>query len=142
MSTNERDLDYDRFIAHLLEHGTLKAAADAMGIAYITARRWYAKPAVRLRYDEARRDVVRLALTRLQAALAEAVETLVRNLGPEQPAAIQVRAAQVLLEAAIRSNDLLDLDARLAALEHEQVNQPAYLAGPNRGYGPSETKGS
>jgi hypothetical protein len=60
--------------------------------------------------------VVERAVAELQAACGEAVETLKRNLTCENPA-VEIRAAQIILEQGIKGVELMDLQERVERLE-------------------------
>jgi len=127
------------FVAAMLAHPTIEQAAAAAGISESTAYRLLKREDVRLALAEGRREVMRASLTRLQAALGTALDTLERNMGPEAPAAVQVRAAATVLESALRAAELMDLDERLARLEAQQQQQQQDEAdhGGLGGFGPA-----
>ena len=69
-------------------------------------------------YREARRAVVQHAITRVQHATGEAVETLRAVMqDTTAPASAKVSAARAILETAVKAVELEDLEARMAALE-------------------------
>src|SRR5262249_19545356 len=106
----------EALVAALLTEPTHQAAAAAAGVSEATLRRWLHRPAVRAACREARRRVVEDAGARLQQACGEAVEALRRNLACGNPRA-EVRAAQIVLEQAVRGVELADLLARVEELE-------------------------
>lgn len=67
-------------------------------------------------YRAARRQVVERAVSEMQSATNEAVETLKRNLHCEKPA-VEVRAAQIIIEQAVKGVELVDLQERVERLE-------------------------
>jgi DNA-binding MurR/RpiR family transcriptional regulator len=103
-------------ILALISEPTVVAAAKRAGVSEATLRRWLQDPGFAARYREARREVVDRAITRLQAAAVEAVETLRRNLSSGQPG-VEVTAARTLLEQVFRATELLELAERVEALE-------------------------
>lgn len=118
----------ERLIAELLIHPTMKAAAAAADVPFATARRWLADDTAFLRaYRGARRRQVEHASAMLQVATVAAVAALMRNINDPAPPALQVRAAQIVLEraqAAVETTDLLErIEALEAALAETQAQQ-------------------
>src|SRR5216684_7221743 len=108
----------DRFILALLEHPTLEKAAAAVGVSDVTLWRSLQKPEFAEAYRKARRDAFSQSVARLQHASNAAVGTLLRVMTDrEAPAASRVRAADVVLQTALRGMEIEDLDARLSELE-------------------------
>ena len=108
------------FIAALLSCPTIAQAARTAGIAEVTAGRWLKDLAFQEAYRTARRHVVQHAVARVQQATCTAVETLRAIMqDPEAPASARVSAAKAVLETAIKGIELEDLEARIAALEHQ-----------------------
>jgi hypothetical protein len=85
-------------------------------MAEVTLWRWLQLPDFQTAYRAARRQVVERAVSELQAACGAAVETLKRNLHCEQPS-VEIRAAQVILEQAVKGVELIDLQQRVDRLE-------------------------
>ena len=108
-------------IAALLSHSTIEAAAKAIGITSVTMRRWLKSPQFQAEYRAARRQVVELAIARLQYITDTAVTTLTRNLKCGQPS-IEVRAAMGILDRAIKAIEIFELEGRLTAVE-ERINE-------------------
>lgn len=106
----------DDLIIALLANETIAAAAKAAGVSEKTAWRWLQDEDFQRRYREARRRVVEQALTAIQAATTEAVETLRRNLHCEKPA-VEVRAAESIIATAVKAVEFIDIEERLAMLE-------------------------
>ena len=70
------------------------------------------------RYRDARRQVVELAVTGLQQATGQAVETLVEITGNiAAPQAARVSAAKTILDFAVKGVELVDLAERVERLE-------------------------
>ena len=105
-------------ISALLTCPTLLAAAQQCGLAEVTLHRWLKGAAFQAAYREARRAVVQHAMTQLQQATGEAVDTLRAVMqDAEAPASAKVSAAKAILETAVKAVELEDLEARIAALE-------------------------
>ena len=84
----------------------------------MTAWRWLKDATFQAAYREARRAVVQQAITQVQHATGEAVETLRAVMqDSEAPASAKVSAAKTILETAVKAVELEDLEARIAALE-------------------------
>jgi acyl-CoA hydrolase len=108
----------EQTIAALLTAPNLADAAHHAGIGGRTLLRWLKETAFQAAYREARRAVVQQAITQVQRATGEAVETL-RNVmqDRESPASAKVSAAKTILETAVKGIEIEDLEARIAALE-------------------------
>jgi hypothetical protein len=107
---------HEQAIAALLSTPSIPAAAKVAGIGEATLWRWLQLPDFAAAYRAARRQVVERAVSELQAATGEAVETLKRNLTCENPA-VEIRAAQIIIEQAIKGVELVDLQERVERLE-------------------------
>ncbi len=106
----------EKAIAALLSTRTIGEAAKVCGVNDATMWRWLQLPDFQAAYRAARRQVVERAITELQAATGEAVETLKRNLTCGKPEA-ENRAAQIIIEQAIKGVELVDLQERVERLE-------------------------
>ena len=106
----------EQAIAALLSASSIKAAAAICDMAEVTLWRWLQLSDFQTAYRAARRQIVERAVSELQAACGEAVETLKRNLHCENPA-VEIRAAQIILEQAIKGVELVDLQERVEHLE-------------------------
>jgi len=103
-------------IAALLSAPSIKAAAIEAGIGEATLWRWLQLPDFQAAYRLARRQIVERAVSELQATCGESVETLKRNLHCEKPA-VEIRAAHIILEQAVKGIELMDLQERVERLE-------------------------
>jgi len=107
-------------IAALLIHPTLDAAATAIGVSTDTLQRWMREEAFATAYHEARREVVQRATATLSSSCAIAVNTLADVMtNAASPAHSRIYAAKMVLDYAHRGLELLELEARVAALEKE-----------------------
>lgn len=106
-------------ITALLQHPTLANAASAANVPESTARRWMRDARFVRAYRDARRQAVEHSATILQAATPAAVAALLRNVGEGAPAAIQLRAAAIILEHAMRAIEMTDYSERVEAVEAE-----------------------
>lgn len=101
----------------LLSTRTIADAASSAGVSSRTLERWLAEnDEFVAEYRAARRRVVEGAVSCLQEATTEAVDTLKRNLTCGSPST-EVRAASTILDQAVRAVEIYDLETRLAALE-------------------------
>ena len=109
-------------IEALLGAPTIKAAADLTGVDEVTLYIWLAEPAFAAAYRRARRAALGQSLARLQRAASTAVTVLIEALDHvDKETGVRVAAARAILDLSIKSAELEDLEARVAALEHEAV---------------------
>jgi hypothetical protein len=109
----KRSRKQEQFIAALLSHSTVEAAAKVVGIGNVTAWKWRQDPAFVKQYREAMHQAAGL----LQGAAREAVETLRAILSKAESEAARVSAARTILDMALKAADLEDVQQRLDALE-------------------------
>lgn len=105
-----------RVLAALLQHATVAEAAKASSISERSIFRWLQRPDFMEQYRSAQREIVDKAIGELQGAAKEAVSTLRRNLSCGH-AAVEVRAAQIILEQSFKAIEIQELQARLERLE-------------------------
>jgi hypothetical protein len=111
-------ISQDRMIVALLEHSTQEKAAAALGISTVTLWRTMQKPEFIKAYREARRKAFSQSVARLQQASNAAVGTLLRVMtDPAAPAASRVRAADVVLQTAVRGMQIEEIEARVAEFD-------------------------
>ncbi len=108
---------HEQAIAALLSEPSIKAAAESCGVGEATLYRWLQLPSFAVAYRAARRQVVERAVSELQAACGEAVATLKRNLTCDNHPAVQIRAAQIILEQAVKGIEIMDMQERVERLE-------------------------
>jgi hypothetical protein len=92
----------EALIAALLTEPNHAAAATKAGVGKTTLYRWMQLPAFRAAYDEARRELVKSAIGRIQAGTGQAVETLLEVARQGRRDGDRVRAAGILLDHALR----------------------------------------
>jgi hypothetical protein len=108
----------DQVITALVTCASITEAAAQCGLADVTLRRWLKQEPFQAAYREARRAVVQQAITQVQRATGEAVETLRRVMqDAEASASARVSAAKTILETAVKAVEVEDLEARITALE-------------------------
>jgi hypothetical protein len=112
----KRTRQEEQAISALLACPTIEAAAEKVGIAPATLRRWLTDPAFQQRYRAARRQVVEQAIAQLQRGTSEAVTALRRNLQCGVPAA-EIAAAKAVMDYSVKAIELVDLVERVEQLE-------------------------
>jgi hypothetical protein len=105
-------------VAALLSEATLEGAAAKAEVGARTLRRWLKLPAFQSAYAGARQELLARSVALLLAATGHAVDTLRAALDAGRTAD-QVRAAVAILTQAHRGVEVLDLEARLSALEQQ-----------------------
>src|SRR5262245_10795072 len=111
-SAGKRTRKQEALISALLTAPSLATAAQHAGLSEVTAWRWLKDATFRAAYREARRAVVQQAITQVQQATGEAVETLRSVMqDAEAPASARVSAAKAVLETAIKAVELENLEA-------------------------------
>jgi hypothetical protein len=113
----------EALIAALLTEPNHAAAATKAGIGKTTLYRWLQLPAFRAAFDEARRELVKSAIGRIQAATGQAVETLLEVARQGRRDGDRVRAAGILLDHALRGlADARVLNGELQAGKAAPIN--------------------
>jgi len=112
----------EKVLLALIETSSIREAAERSGVGEATIYRFLQDKDFLSDYRSARRQTVESAIAQLQCATGEAVETLKRNLHSENPA-IEIRAAQVILDNAFRGLETTDILQRLETIENEFENQ-------------------
>jgi hypothetical protein len=97
-------------IAALLTETSIGAAARKTRIGEATLQRWLKLPAFACAYRDARRQLVRDAVGRLQSAVGEAVDTLRTIAKDGKKEGDRVRAAVALLDHAFRGIEAPDVN--------------------------------
>lgn len=121
----------DQFIAALMVHPGVEAAAESVGISHATAWRWMKDPAFIERFREVCRDTMNRAIARLQEAASDAVDCLRKVQSTGESESARVSAARTILEHALRAVELDDIQVRLDKLE--QIAKSANEKGKHEG---------
>ncbi len=108
----------EKALAALLRFPTITEAAKDCGLSEKTLYRYLRDKDFLSEYREARRAIMETATTELQKSALEAVETLKRNQNCENPA-VEIRAAQAILDLAFRGVEIDDVLKRLEKIESE-----------------------
>jgi len=110
-------------IAALLTQRNVEEAARAAGIGTRTLLRWLKVPDFQTAYREARRAAFGQAVARLQQGASAAATTLLKTMiDPNTPASVRVRAAESVMNHAMKAIEIEDIEARVAALEASAGN--------------------
>ena len=116
----KRSRTEEQLIAALLTHPSIEAAAESVGISPVTAWRWMKDQAFAARCREARREVMRHTMGRLQEASQEAVDCLRKLQRAGKSESVRIAAARTILDHAMQAVELEDVQQRLDALEQRQ----------------------
>ena len=111
-------------IVALLTSATIQGAAQEAGISERQIHRWLANdPAFDAAYRRARWRATQQAIARLQQVSSAAVTVLISIAADkQQPASSRVAAASKLLDVALKSVEIEELEARLTALEAKETH--------------------
>ncbi len=111
-------------VAALLTEATIGGAAAKVGVTERTLHRWLDDPDFAEAYRAARREAVQQAISRLQQVSTHAV-TVLLSLMADQTVAPGVRlwAAEKVLDLALRTVELEDLQQRIEALEQAYASR-------------------
>jgi hypothetical protein len=108
----------DGLVAALAAGASAAAAAEKAGVSERTVRRRLEDPAFRARVDEARADLVRLAVGRLADVGALAGDTLA-ELVKAGPPAVRLGAARSILEFMLRGAEVDTLARQVSDLKRQ-----------------------
>ena len=112
-------------IIALLQNPTLTGAAKQVGIGEATLWRWLQQPDFEEAYRRARQTAVDQAISQLQQATGEAVDTLRQvQTDTEAPPSSRVAAAKTVLEMAFKLREAEEMESRLTALEEKLQRMP------------------
>ena len=113
-----------QLVTALLEGKSLEQAAQAAGVAYVTARRWRRLPAIIAALAEGQRELIASALDVLSVGARAAAGEILAILRDKRVAPlVRLRAAEAVLERLHKWAELEDLEARIRALEEKNAQQ-------------------
>ena len=112
----------EKVIACLIAQPTIALAAQEAKVSQSTIFRWLRDSEFQAAYRQAKKEIVGHALTQVQRAVTQAVETLLDVMGNGIVESAKVSAAKTILELAIRAVELEDLENRLEALEERMMD--------------------
>jgi hypothetical protein len=119
MASEQKAKNDDSLILALACGATAEAAAAKAGVSRRTVFRRLSDDDFRRRLRGARQEMVERASGMLTAASMEACRTLLSLMEGQSPHSARLGAAKAILELGVRLRDLTEIEARLAALEGE-----------------------
>jgi hypothetical protein len=117
MADSHRKRNEDALLLALACGATVEAAARQCGLSDRTVYRRLKDPEFRSRLQSVRADMVQRAAGMLTAAAGEAVRTLLALQKESAPPAVRLGAARAVLELGLKIREVVELEARIAALE-------------------------
>ncbi|QEL20573.1 hypothetical protein [Limnoglobus roseus] len=122
-ATTRRTAD-DHLILALACGATQEAAATKAGLGVTTVRRRLQDPDFVRRLRAVQADIVARTAAALTAAATESVRTLLDLQKPGTPPATRLGAARAVLELGLKVREVVELEARIAALEAQVDGDP------------------
>ena len=108
-------------VAALMEHGTIKETAQALGIRTDTLYKRMKGERFKELYTAAKADCLKSAAAKLQANTNKAIDTLIDVMESDATAAnTKVFCVDKLLHHAVKYTELCDLISRIEVLEDER----------------------
>lgn len=118
--SKEKAISDEQIIAALLDHGTIRAAAQAAGISERTLYDRMNKGEFQALYKSAKTDLVRAAVLNINRQLQAAIDTVVEVMqDPDNNAAVRLQAAQTILNNAGKFAQRLQLDETSVLIQQE-----------------------
>ena len=116
----EKAITDEQIIAALLNHGTIKAAAGAVGISERALYDRMSKGEFQALYKAAKADLIRAAVLNINRQLQAAIDTVVEVMqDPETNAAVRLQAAQTILNNAGKFAQRLQVDETSVIIQQE-----------------------
>ena len=105
-------------IAALLTQRNVDEAARAAGIGTRTLLRWLQLHEFQKAFRDARRAAFSQSIARLQQGASAAATTLLKTMiDPNTPASVRIRAAECVMNHAMKAIETEDIEARVTELE-------------------------
>lgn len=105
---NTKTVSNEQIIAALLQHGTIKAAAEAAGTTPRTIYDRMREKDFRAEYEDAKTDIIRKAVISMNEKLSAAIDTVCDIMNDESAnAAVRLQAAQTVINNAGKFADRL-----------------------------------
>lgn len=118
MASKNSGVSDEEIISALLQSGTIKEAAAAVGLTQRTIHDRMTDGEFQMLYKAAKADIVRQAVHKITAQTAAAVDTITAIMNNEETnPATRLQAAQTMLGTAEK------MAARLSAAERDVINQ-------------------
>ena len=120
MAKNTKAISNEEIIAALLQHGTIREAAEAAGTTPRTIYDRMKDREFRADYMEAKNDIIRKAVFSINERLSEAIDAVsdIMNDADTNPA-VRLQAAQTIINNAAKFAERLTKDERQSRLEGE-----------------------
>lgn len=116
----EKAISDEQLIAALLNNGTIKAAAGAVGISERALYDRMSKGEFQALYKAAKADLIRAAVLNLNRQLQAAIDTVVEVMqNPDNNAAVRLQAAQTILNNAGKFAQRLQVDETSVIMQQE-----------------------
>ena len=116
----EKAISDEQIIAALLDHGTIRAAAQAAGISERTLYDRMNRGEFQALYKSAKADLIRAAVLNINRQLQAAIDTVVEVMqDPDNNAAVRLQAAQTILNNAGKFAQRLQLDENSVLIQRE-----------------------
>lgn len=116
----EKAITDEQIIAALLNHGTIKAAAGAVGISERALYDRMSKGEFQALYKAAKADLIRAAVLNINRQLQAAIDTVVEVMqDPNTNAAVRLQAAQTILNNAGKFAQRLQVDETSIIIQQE-----------------------
>ena len=118
--SKEKAISDEQIIAALLDHGTIRAAAQAAGISERTLYDRMNKGEFQALYKAAKADLIRAAVLNINRQLQAAIDTVVEVMqDPDTNAAVRLQAAQTILNNAGKFAQRLQVDETSVIIQQE-----------------------
>ena len=112
-----------RAIPLILSARNLAEGARKAKVSRDTVYEWMKQPAFKEELDRKQKENVEAALRSLKSAISEATEVL-RALLKDTKEGTRLKAAQIIIEAALKAQELDDIEKRIIALEKQIKIRP------------------
>ena len=123
-SRNELQPKQESAALALASGANLDEAARQSGAGMSTIKTWmYTQPAFNQRVNDLRAEMTRQALGKLVENMTSAADTLGYLSRKSKSESIRLRASQAIIELGVKLRDSVELEARIAALEGNHVDQ-------------------
>lgn len=110
---NEKALSDEKIIAAIISHGTLREAAEAIGVTERTVYNRMNSSEFKALYQSAKTDIVRKSVFDINRHIEKAIQTVVEVMtNEENNPAIRLQAAQTILNNAGKFAQRLDDDEK------------------------------
>ena len=118
----EKAVSDEQIIAALLNNGTIKAAASAVGISERTLYDRMSGGEFQALYKAAKADLIRAAVLNLNRQLQAAIDTVVEVMeNPDNNPAVRLQAAQTVLNTAGKFAQRLQADETSVIMQQEDA---------------------